>query len=62
MGKFSKVIDRLKEPSTWASLAIILSAFGINLEGELLQAITQVGIGIAAVLGIVLKETGENKK
>jgi len=50
------IIARLKEPSTWAGLAVILTAAGISVsESEL----ALVGSAIAAVLAIVLRERGE---
>lgn len=50
------IIARLKEPSTWAGLAVVFTAFGITVsEAEL----ALIGSGISAVLAIVLRERGE---
>jgi hypothetical protein len=49
------IINRLKEPSTWAGLAVVFTAFGISVsEAEL----ALVGSGVAAVLAIILRERG----
>jgi hypothetical protein len=44
------IIDRLKEPSTWRGLSIILAATGYGLAPEL---IVQIGATVAAVLGAI---------
>ena len=49
------IIARLREPSTWAGLAVVFTAAGISVsEAEL----ALVGSGIAAILAIVLRERG----
>ena len=63
------IVNRLKEPSTYAGLAAILAAFGgsidpgmlqavvgLNLEADLLQAIAVFGAAAAGLVGIVLDE------
>ena len=47
------LIDRLKEPSTWAGLSVVLAMLGIGVEQEELAII---GSGIGALLAIVLRE------
>lgn len=47
---------RLKEPSTWAGIAIILALFGVDLAPEQSQVIVQSGAGIGALLAIILGE------
>lgn len=49
------LIARLKEPSTWAGLSVILAMFGITVGQEELAV---AGAGIGAVLAIVMRETG----
>ncbi len=58
--KGQTVLDRLKEPSTWAAFGALLVALGIgtDLDAETWQ---QIGAGIAAVvsvIGVILKEKG----
>lgn len=50
------IIQRLKEPSTWAGVSVVLIALGVNVsEAEL----ATVGGGISAILAIFLRERGE---
>lgn len=44
------VIERLKEPSTWRGIALVLSAFGVHVAPELLPTI---GTAFAAGLGAI---------
>lgn len=50
------IINRLKEPSTWAGV----SALGVlaGIPPGTLDLIAQVGIGAAGLLSIVLKDRG----
>jgi hypothetical protein len=49
------IINRLKEPSTWAGLAVVFTAAGVSVsETEL----ALVGSAIAAILAIVMRERG----
>lgn len=50
------IITRVKEPSTWASLAALLVGFGVSIPDALWQSITMTGVGIAGILGFVLSE------
>lgn len=52
------LIARLKEPSTWSGLSVILAMFGVTVGQEELAV---AGAGIGAVLAIVLRETGSEK-
>ena len=45
--------DRLKEPSTYAAIGVILAAVGVNIDQATVGAIAG---GVVAVLGIVLSE------
>ena len=50
------IIQRMKEPSTWAGVSVVLIALGINVsEAEL----ATIGGGISAFLAIFLRERGE---
>lgn len=50
------LIDRLKEPSTWAGLSVAMAMFGLSVSQEELAV---VGAGIGAVLAIFMRERGE---
>lgn len=47
------IIDRIKEPSTWAGVAVLLTAVGVETTAEELAL---VGAAIAAVLSIIMRE------
>lgn len=51
-----KLLDRFKEPSSYAGLAAILTAIGIQVDGDILQAGTYILAGIAGVVAVLLKE------
>jgi len=50
------LLQRLKEPSTYAGLGILLSAFGIVVPAELLGYGVQIVTGAAGVAAILLAE------
>lgn len=52
------LIARLKEPSTWAGLSVVLSMLGITVGQEELAI---VGSGIGAALAIFMRESGAAK-
>lgn len=47
----SYLLNRLKEPTSWAGCAIILAAFGVHLTTEQLSLIVS---GITSLIGLVL--------
>lgn len=47
------LLDRLKEPSTWRGIILILSAGGVQIAPQLADAIISAGIGLAGVVGVV---------
>ncbi len=54
-----KIIDRLKEPSTYASITGILMLVGVNVDQAWVDAAVSLGGAVAGVLGIVLAEKGK---
>lgn len=50
------LLDRLDEPSSWAAIAAGLAGAGINIDSGLWQGIVWTGMGIATIVGFVLKE------
>lgn len=50
------LLNRLKEPSSWAALAAILAGVGLNIEGDLLQHITNIGVALAGLVGFLLAD------
>lgn len=55
MGK-KFILARLREPSTWSGMAAIGVAFGVGLPPGMVEAVTQIGVGVAGLLGIFMKE------
>jgi len=49
-------VARLKEPSTWAGIGVLLSLFGVNFAPEQAQVFVQGGVGFAGLLAIFLGE------
>lgn len=47
------LIERLKEPSTWAGFSVLLQMLGITV-GE--QELALIGGGISAALAVILRE------
>lgn len=52
------ILNRLSEPSTWTGLASIAIALGLGVPPGTIEAVTQLGIGIAGLAGVVLRERG----
>jgi hypothetical protein len=55
-------VDRLREPSTWASIAVWITAQAHilgNPDGK--SAFVSFGVSFAALLGVILKEKGVTK-
>jgi hypothetical protein len=50
------LVARLKEPSTFAGLAALLAAFGVQVEPGILQAVIAVLTGIAGLASVFLGE------
>ena len=53
---FSKLFDRFKEPSSWASVAALLALVGLQVDESLWQSIVWLGAGAAGVLGFMIRE------
>ena len=52
----SWLLERLKEANTWYGLIAFLGSVGVQLDPELAQQITVLGVGAAGVVGIITKE------
>lgn len=50
------IVARLKEPSTWRGIAVLLSLAGIQLAPEHLEAIGNGFIGLMAVLAVLMPD------
>lgn len=52
------LIARAAEPSTWATLTAMLAALGFAMPASIAQNITLVGMGLAGLAGVLLREKG----
>lgn len=50
MGKF--ILDRLKERSTWIGIITIITAAGVTISPDQIEAITTAGIAIAGAVAV----------
>jgi len=51
-----QIIDRFKEPSSYAALSGVLAMVGVVIPSDLWQSIVMLGCGISGVLGFFMKE------
>jgi hypothetical protein len=49
-------LQRLKEPSTWRGIILMLTTFGVAIEPTQKEAIITAGLGIVGVLGAFLPD------
>lgn len=54
------IFDRLKEPSTYASLATGLTLVGVNVPSGFAQGVSFILAGIVCVAAFFLKEKGSS--
>ena len=47
------IVERLKEPSTWRGLILLLTSLGIGVNPDLVTPIIAAGTGLAGVVGVV---------
>ena len=50
------IFNRLKEPSTWAGIGVILGVFGVKVAPEQLTAVIGVVTAVCAALAVFLPE------
>ena len=48
----SYIYARLKEPSTWRGIVMVLTGLGVNVSPELGSQIVSVGVGIVGLIGV----------
>jgi len=53
-----KVIERFREPSSYAALAAVLALFGVNVEAEVWSTTVQVVSGLFGLAGFFMREKG----
>ena len=52
------LLERLKEPSTWRGLTALLTAVGVALSPEQVNAVVSAGLALMGVLGVFTKDKG----
>jgi len=50
------VLERLKEPSTWRGITLLLTAIGVPLAPGVSDAIISLGLAVAGLIGVVTKD------
>jgi len=53
------IFNRMREPSTWSGLASLAVAFGLGIPPGTVEAVTQLGVGIAGLAAVFLRERGQ---
>lgn len=53
------IMARLREPSTWSGIAAISVSLGLGLPPGAMEAVAQVGVGVAGLVSIFMREKGE---
>lgn len=56
MPKIKIILDRFKEPSSYAALTGVLAMVGVMIPNDLWQSITMIGCGICGAIGFFAKE------
>jgi hypothetical protein len=46
------MIERMKEPSTWRGIVLLLTAIGVPVAPAMADAIVSVGLAIAGLIGV----------
>ncbi len=54
------LLDRAREPSSYAGIAALLSAAGISYNAELFNAAVSAAVAIAALVAVALPEKAES--
>ena len=56
MSKIKIILDRFKEPSSYAALTGVLAMVGVIIPNDLWQSITMIGCGVCGAIGFFAKE------
>ena len=46
------MIERMKEPSTWRGIVLLLTAIGVPVAPAMADAIVSVGLAVAGLIGV----------
>lgn len=56
------MLERLKEPSTWRGFFVLLTALGVQIAPEKIDAIVTVGLGVAGIIGVFVPDKQDMTK
>ena len=51
------LLSRLKEASTWRGIALLLTAFGVQVAPEVQEAVITAGIAVAGAVGVLFPDS-----
>ncbi len=51
------LLARLKEASTWRGIALLLTAFGVQVAPDVQEAVISVGIAVAGAVGVLFPDS-----
>lgn len=55
------LISRLREPSTWRGIVMILTAAGVQIQPQMIEVIVSCGMALAGLIGVATADkTDEN--
>ena len=54
------VLARLKEASTWRGIALLLTAFGVQIAPDVQEAIISAGVAVAGAIGVLFPDTAKS--
>ena len=50
------LLARLKEASTWRGIALLLTAFGVQIAPDVQDAVISAGVAVAGAIGVFLPD------
>ena len=51
------IMNRLREPSTWRGLILMLTALGVKLEPQQIEAIVTFGLATVGAIGVFVPDS-----
>jgi hypothetical protein len=49
----SYLVARLREPSTWRGIIMLLTAAGVQIQPQMIEVIVSCGMALAGLIGVV---------
>lgn len=53
---FEYILNRLKEPSSWRGIIALITAMGVQLAPDQVDAIVSLGLAVIGVINVFVKE------